>query len=80
MLSSPGVESNNMHIKIQSILKLKRINAFLKFKATCIIAIFSLLKVQLRLDLVNIIVRPLLFPKLSLFTKSSLDKVMKISS
>ena len=27
-----------------------------------------------RLDLVNVVVRPLLFTKLNLFTKSSLDK------
>ena len=32
------------------------------------------LKIHLRLDLVNIVVRPLLFTKLSLFTKSNLDK------
>ena len=30
--------------------------------------------IHLKLDLVNVVVRPLLFTKLSLFTKSSLDK------
>ena len=35
---------------------------------------YSSLLVHSRLDLVNVVVRPLLFTKLSLFTKSSLDK------